>query len=72
MIQEIAFEGCVLVVDKDAKLQLGDTYLAQRNGESKLLTCKEVSTIYGYVVSVEKACCYDIPECIKVLEIKEQ
>lgn len=42
MTDTIEFEGVALIVDLDAEIKPGDTYLAKRNTGWKLLTCKEV------------------------------
>ena len=53
------------------EIKPGDLYLAIRNQEPQLLTCKEVNIIRNWVVPVEDAYLYDIHECFG-LEIKKE
>ena len=63
-IKETATElGFTISLDP---IQPGDTYLAERNTGPHLLTCLRV--VDGYVVPVESAYCYDLYECIKIVE----
>lgn len=63
-----------LVVSSDP-IRPGDTYLAERNDGPKLLTCnKVINNSLGepsYVVPEENAYCYDVWECVKIVEEKK-
>lgn len=67
-VQYIEYEGLTFIVASE-KIKQGDLYLAERNTGIKLLTCEEVNPS-GWIVPKEKDYCYDVPECIKVIEIK--
>jgi len=79
--KEIEFEGMILRLipgkEYGNDLEVGDTYLAQRNSGPKLLTVKEVhmkpeARYTNWVVPVEKdAYSFDLHECVGV-EIVEK
>lgn len=73
-IQECA-EELGLVTSSDS-IQPGDTYLAERNTGPHLLTCDHiVNNDLGepsYVVPTEIAYCYDVWECVKVIDSIEE
>ena len=48
------------------KIQMGDLYMAWRNGEPVLLTAKRIDLDYYIIVPVENAYPYNIRECVKV------
>jgi hypothetical protein len=45
------------------ELYPGDLYLAGRNNDVHLLTCRRVNVETGWVIPVEPAYAYDICEC---------
>lgn len=61
----IEFEGVKVIVDDSAEIKPGDNYLAKRNQEWKLLTCREIGS--GCIHPVEMAYSYDTHECFKVI-----
>lgn len=61
------FEGVPLEVESGIYIEPGDTYLAKRNTEWKLLTCKEHKKEDGYIIPVESEYPYDTHECFRVV-----
>lgn len=49
-------------------LRPGDMYVAKRNTGWELLTCEHINFEGGWVVPKESAYCYDICECLKVID----
>lgn len=71
---QIEIDGVSFDVSHE-EIQVGDSYLAERNRGPVLLTAKEIIPLNvdgsgGWIVPVESAYCYDIHECIKVKGIK--
>ena len=44
----------------------GDLYVGERNSGPKLLTCRSVNVMFGYVSPIENGYCFDIHECVRV------
>lgn len=78
----IDLEGIRLVRD-DGSIGPGDLYVAGRNGDPQLLTCREIlymqndgslgpipdtGTVFGYVYPVDIAYPFNEYECLKVRE----
>jgi len=63
----INFEGTKVQVDTSLPITPGCTYLAERNVEPVLLTCKNVNEEGGWVNPVSLAYPYDLHECVVVI-----
>lgn len=63
--ETVEVEGIpVQMVDGD--VELGDTYVAERNTGPHLLTAKVINKKDRWIVPEEPAYFYDIPECVRV------
>jgi hypothetical protein len=67
--EAVEIEGCMFV-KAEGDLAPGDWYIAERNGGPKLLTVHHVEEDGGYVVPQEPRYCYDLHECVKVMEVE--
>ena len=68
--ETIEFEGIKVTGIPGGKFMPGDTYIAERNTGPQLLTVKRIvvenNLLGGYIIPVEAAYAYDLPECVKV------
>lgn len=65
----ITIDGMKINLMFYAPIKPGDMYVAKRNTGWKLLTCKEVDNVNGFIVPVEpNAYYFDTHECIKVID----
>ncbi len=65
---EIVDLGGIEIKKADGEILPGDLYVGERNTGPQLLTCREVSRIYGCIHAVEKAYAFDLHECVKIQE----
>ena len=56
-----------ITIDEEAVIKPGDLYLAGRNTNIELLTCKRVGLNGSCIFPEENAYPYDTHECIKVV-----
>lgn len=59
-----------LIIDDEAEIKPGDLYLAGRNTEPHILTCKNVDP-RGWIIPQEKyQYSFDLHECVKITGMK--